>query len=121
MRAAAPAALGLALAACDPTVIKATCIPLSPQELNEAESCLGPPVLDSGLQACGAGSSDVPVCLIGPDGRIYRAFVGVSAGIRGGGWTHSSYGTVPSTLVPADLNRCAKLMPDDGGTLPACP
>lgn len=125
MRAPALAAAGsvvLALvAACDPTVIKATCVPLTPRELNETESCLGPPVTDTGLQTCGVGSSDVPVCLIGPDGRIYRAFVGFSAAIRGEGWTHSGYGTVASTLSSADFNRCGKLLPGDGGTLPTCP
>jgi hypothetical protein len=114
-----PLALG---AACDPPVIKVACVPLTPRELDEAASCLGPPVTDTGLQACGVGANEVPVCLIGPGGRIYRAFVGVSAAIRGDGWTHSAYGTMPGTSSMADLNRCAKLLPVDGGTpLPTCP
>lgn len=123
VRGAAVLAVAVLAASCDPTVIKANCADLAPQELNEAEVCLGPPVTTTGLQSCflGPKGNEVPVCLVGPDARIYRAFVTPAATIRGAGWTHSAYVGSPSTLTSADTSRCANVLPADAGSLAACP
>jgi hypothetical protein len=119
-------AVGAAVVGCgSPSVIKATCTDVSPQELNESASCLGPPVMDTGLQACTVGASptgnEVPVCLISPEGRIFRGLVKPSATVRGAGWTHSASGSSASTLAAPDVARCAKVLPGDAGAVPACP
>ena len=121
LASAALAGSGL-LAACGPTVIKATCGAPMAQEFNEPQLCLGPPVLLDGVQVCSSvgGGSLVPLCLVGPDGRAFLAFLSPLATIEGTGWTYAGGGHA-STVSAADAARCAKLMPADGGAVPACP
>lgn len=137
MRAGLGLALGVAMGAatfagCDPSVVKAVCAPLSAQEFNEPPLCLGPPVMPDGAEVCTAGlgfhgdagtdaGTTVPVCIVGPDARIYRAFVSPGTWVGGTGWTHAKYDGNASTLAAADEARCAKVLPADPGSLPACP
>lgn len=119
------AVVGAAVACGSPTVIKATCVDLKPQELNETASCLGPPVTDAAVQACAVGAlptgDEVPVCLVSPDSRIFRALITPSASVRGTGWTHSAYGSNSGTTTPADVSRCSRALPADAASLSACP
>jgi hypothetical protein len=102
------------------------CTGFSLQEFNESGSCVGPPVTPDVLQVCtdanqAQGHGVFAVCLIGPDGGIYRSWISSTAWIEGTGWTHSAYAGVASTLAAADEPRCANVLPLDRFSTPACP
>lgn len=49
-----------------------------------------------------------PICIISPDGSVYRALLGGDEYVSTPGWTHFSYGNVRATASPSDSAACVE-------------
>lgn len=92
----------------------ASCREVALWEMNVERGCAHPwrAATEPCFRTAGDPKKDVgPVCLVGPDGRLYLARVSSPERITGTGWTHGAYSTVESTLSDADEARCERTAP----------
>jgi hypothetical protein len=89
------------------------CTSFQAQPLVEtAGDCLGPPVATVGLNVChdpseAQGHGIMFLCVVSPDGRLYKGALSSTEWLEGVGWTRSAAWGDPSTLSQADEARCA--------------
>jgi hypothetical protein len=106
-------AMGLALLGCGGGTAKVTCNPFDAYEYKEGQGCLDPAILP-GIVGClpdGTAPQGFSVlCLVDAAGRTYKTNVALNLTLDGDGYTHSKYGSHPSTLSAADEPRCAKIV-----------